>query len=47
MTCRCNKCSTVYSEEELELLEDADGFFKGCVICKTDAHLEDLLGGES
>ena len=41
-SCRCNKCMTVYFEDDLELLKDKDGFFKGCGVCKTDAHLMDL-----
>jgi len=41
-SCRCNKCMTVYFEDGLELLKDKDGFFKGCGVCKTDAHLMDL-----
>ena len=38
----CNKCVTVYSDDDLELLRDNDGFFKGCGVCKTDAYLMDL-----
>ena len=42
-SCRCNKCLTEYlSDEELEPLKDEEGFFKGCVVCKTDAYLTDL-----
>ncbi len=41
-TGQCNKCMTLYSEDDLELLDDKDGFFKGCAVCKTDDHLMDL-----
>ena len=41
-TGQCNKCMTLYSEDDLKLLEDKDGFFKGCAVCKTDDHLMDL-----
>ena len=41
--CRCNKCMTVYFDDDLELLKDRGGFFKGCGVCKTDAHLMDLF----
>ncbi len=40
--CQCNKCRTLYSDDDLELLEDKDGFFKGCRVCKTDSHLMDF-----
>lgn len=43
-SCRCTVCLTVFIDEELELLADEDGFFKGCGICKTDAHLVDVVG---
>ncbi len=43
-SCRCTVCLTVFiDDEDLEPLEDEDGFFKGCGICKTDAHLIDLI----
>jgi hypothetical protein len=41
-TGQCNKCMTLYSEDDLELLEDKGGFFKGCAVCKTGDHLMDL-----
>ena len=38
---RCNNCMGEYTEDELELLEDKNGNFKGCPKCKTDAYLMD------
>ena len=39
----CNKCNQIFeSDDELELMEDEGGFFKGCVTCKTDDNLMDL-----
>lgn len=44
--CICTKCKTLYSDEDLECLEDEGGFFKGCGVCKTDAHLMDIWTSE-
>lgn len=41
---RCNMCYSIYEEEDLAIMEDAHGYFKGCPTCKTDAYLmEDFL----
>jgi len=40
---RCNMCSTHFADDdELELMEDKDGYFKGCPTCKTDGYLMDI-----
>ena len=44
-TVRCNMCWTHFVDEydELELMEDKNGYFKGCPTCKTDDYLMDLI----
>jgi len=44
-TVRCNMCWTHFVDEydELELMEDNNGYFKGCPTCKTDNYLMDLI----
>jgi hypothetical protein len=40
---RCNNCMKVFkNDEELEMLQDDNGFFKGCPTCKTDSFLMDV-----
>ena len=37
---RCNMCNQIFeSDDELELMEDEEGYFKGCATCKTDGYL--------
>ena len=39
----CNMCmKTFKDDDELKLMEDQDGYFKGCPTCKTDSYLMDL-----
>ena len=39
----CNMCmKTFKDDDELKLMEDQDGYFKGCPTCKTDGYLMDL-----
>jgi len=38
----CHNCDTLYREDDLELMEDRDGFFKGCPHCKTDSYLQNF-----
>ena len=38
----CGNCENIFDEEELELLHDDGGWFKGCPYCKTDGYLKDL-----
>ena len=39
----CNMCmKTFKDDDELKLMEDQDGYFKGCPTCKTDSYLMDI-----
>ncbi len=39
---RCNNCYKLFDgEDALVWLEDEDGEFQGCPVCKTDAYLMD------
>lgn len=35
----CHNCNTLYREEDLELMEDHNGYFHGCPKCNTDEFL--------
>ncbi len=42
-TIRCNMCYKLFrNDDDLACLEDEDGEFKGCPVCKTDSYLMDL-----
>ena len=39
----CNMCmKTFKDDDELKLMEDQNGYFKGCPTCKTDGYLMDI-----
>tara|TARA_R100000482_G_C5025707_1_gene101792 strand:+ start:385 stop:567 length:183 start_codon:yes stop_codon:yes gene_type:complete len=48
----CNMCMKTFKDDfesadglyddELKLMEDQDGYFKGCPTCKTDGYLMDI-----
>jgi len=39
---KCTYCDTVFdNDEDLDRLEDANGFYLGCNICNTDSFLMD------
>ena len=43
---RCNNCDEVFiNDDELEIMQDNDGHFKGCPTCRTDSYLMDIKGG--
>jgi len=39
---KCNMCGNYYYEDELQMMEDEEGYFKGCPNCGTDAYLMDV-----
>lgn len=40
---KCTNCERVFSsDDELKLLEDENGWFKGCPDCKTDQYLMEV-----
>jgi len=40
---RCNNCYRTWgSEEDLPMLQDADGHYTGCPDCNTDGYLMDV-----
>ena len=45
---KCNNCDEVFTnDDELEIMQDNDGYFKGCPTCKTDGFLIDIKGGNN
>lgn len=40
---RCNNCYRIFdNDEELETMQDEDGYFRGCPDCRTDAYLMNI-----
>lgn len=45
---RCNNCYTEFKDDDgLTILEDKNGFYKGCHKCETDSYLMDLNIGDN
>ena len=40
---KCNNCDEVFTDDdELEIMQDNEGHFKGCPTCRTDGFLMDI-----
>lgn len=40
---RCNNCYRIFdNDEELETMQDENGYFRGCPDCRTDAYLMNI-----